>query len=121
MITISDGKEVSENDVELCKEDSSSLEKSERREVCTPTKEVDVPPSDTINTLKEVSFSETKELWKDIKNFNFLYFIIVMLCILYIIDLIATKGNSGLANKLFDTLNSVLLIVAGYIFGKHKS
>ena len=68
MITISDGKEVSESDVELCKEEgSSSLEKSERREVCTPTKEVDVPPSDIINTLKEVSFSEKKNYGKILK------------------------------------------------------
>lgn len=89
------------------------------KEIEHPLREIDEPPSN-ITPLGETELVKEKiSFFKWSKNMNFIYFIVFVMVVLYISDIIITKGSSSLKEPLFDTLKTLLFTVAGYVFAKN--
>ncbi len=100
----------------------SDLQTVPIRSIETPTAEIDEPPSQV--QREQISLKEQQKWVKWVKNFDFIKFILGLMVLLYLLDLIISvvvfQKNSSLTEPLFEVLKTVLLTVAGYVFGKSQ-
>ena len=87
-----------------------------------PLKEIDEPSSETRgNLFYELDSNGKKELYKRTQNFDFIKMILLIMIVIYIVDVVVSKGQSSLKEPFFEVLKTVLLTVAGYIFAKSEA
>ena len=100
----------------------SDLQKDSIRPIEIPAAEIDEP----LYPMQrgQIPLKEQQEWVKWIKDFNFIKFTLGLMVLLYIIYLIISvavfQKNSSLTEPLFEVLKTVLLTVAGYVFGKSQ-
>lgn len=97
-------------------------ENHEERAVELPKRELEEPPtyarSDSSFHISELSPQEGKNLFKWLKNLDFVKTIVSFMFVIYMIDLFITKGQSSLKEPFFEVLKTLLLTVSGYVFAK---
>lgn len=100
----------------------NDLQASSIRPVEIPSTEIDEPPHQV--QREQISLKEQQKWVKWVKNFDFIQFILGLMILLYLLDLIISvvvfQKNSSLTEPLFEVLKTVLLTVAGYVFGKSQ-
>lgn len=96
----------------------------DERAVEAPLTEIDEPSTISEvrgNPVDELPANDKKDLFKWTKNFDFLKTILIIMVVIYIIDVIASKGQSSLKEPFFEVLKTILLTAAGYIFAKSEN
>lgn len=100
----------------------SDLQTESTRPIETPTTEIDEPPNQI--QMEQGPLKEHQNWVKWLKNFDFIKSILLMMLFIYFLDLIVSvfvfKQNSSLTESIFEVLKTILLTIAGYVFGKSQ-